>query len=185
MRLPTGKPVQRAAQAILRFVAFGITTAYGLHPARALVTIAVLWALLIPVYSWAVWRTPDRSAAYSQPGVQPQQGAGEPSGIYRIWPANHIEFVDNVVRVVPSPRAERLQGQGWSAAGWGTYFSLLSAFHVGFREFNVGTWIVQLQQFDYGLTAAGWVRTVSGVQSLLSLYLLAVWALTSFGRPFE
>ena len=33
--------------------------------------------------------------------------------------------------------------------------------------------------------ATGWVRVVSGVQSLISIYLLALWALTQFGRPFE
>jgi hypothetical protein len=30
-----------------------------------------------------------------------------------------------------------------------------------------------------------WVRTVSGIQSLLSMYLLAMWALTYFGRLFQ
>ena len=30
-----------------------------------------------------------------------------------------------------------------------------------------------------------WVRVVSGVQSLLSVYLLALWVLTYFGRPFD
>jgi hypothetical protein len=29
------------------------------------------------------------------------------------------------------------------------------------------------------------VRTVSGLQSLFSVYLLALWALSYFGRPFE
>jgi hypothetical protein len=35
------------------------------------------------------------------------------------------------------------------------------------------------------LRTTGWVRTVSGIQSLLSVYLLALWVLTYFGRPFE
>jgi hypothetical protein len=35
------------------------------------------------------------------------------------------------------------------------------------------------------LRATGWVRTVAGIQSLLSVYLLALWVLTYFGRPFE
>jgi hypothetical protein len=65
------------------------------------------------------------------------------------------------------------------------YFSLLSAFHLGWREFNVGTWIARVQSREYTLRATGWVRTVSGIQSLLSVYLLAVWVLTYFGRPFE
>jgi hypothetical protein len=67
----------------------------------------------------------------------------------------------------------------------GLYFSLLSAFHVGWREYNVGTWIARVQSREYTLCATGWVRTVSGIQSLLSVYLLALWVLTYFGRPFE
>jgi len=37
----------------------------------------------------------------------------------------------------------------------------------------------------YTLKATGWVRTVSGVQSLISVYLLALAVLTYFGRPFK
>lgn len=37
------------AEGAFRFLAFDLTTAYGLHPARALLIIVVLWAAL-PVY---------------------------------------------------------------------------------------------------------------------------------------
>ena len=46
------------------------------------------------------------------------------------------------------------------------YFSFLSAFHLGWRELNVGTWIARVQQRNYTLSATGWVRSVSGLQSL-------------------
>ena len=64
------------------------------------------------------------------------------------------------------------------------FFSILSAFHLGWREFNVGNWIASVQSREYTLRATGWVRSVSGVQSLVSMYLLAIWALSYFGRPF-
>jgi hypothetical protein len=35
------------------------------------------------------------------------------------------------------------------------------------------------------MRATGWVRVAAGVQSLLSVYLIALWVLTYFGRPFE
>jgi hypothetical protein len=38
---------------------------------------------------------------------------------------------------------------------------------------------------EYTLRATGWVRVMSGAQSLLMVYLLALWALSYFGRPFE
>jgi len=71
------------------------------------------------------------------------------------------------------------------ALGLGLFFSLLSAFQIGWRELNVGNWITRLQPREYTLRATGWVRVVSGAQSLLSVYLLALWVLTYFGRPFE
>ncbi len=68
---------------------------------------------------------------------------------------------------------------------YGLYFSLLSAFHIGWRDLNVGSWITRIQPREYTLKATGWVRVVSGVQSLISIYLLALWVLTQFGRPFD
>jgi uncharacterized protein YjbI with pentapeptide repeats len=65
------------------------------------------------------------------------------------------------------------------------YFSLLSAFRIGFREINVGAWIMRIQAREYTLRGTGWVRVISGIQSLISLYLVALWLLTYFGHPFE
>ena len=64
-------------------------------------------------------------------------------------------------------------------------FSLLSAVHIGWRDLNVGNWITRIQPRGYTLRATGWVRTVSGIQSLISVYLLALTILTYFGRPFD
>jgi hypothetical protein len=103
---------------------------------------------------------------------------------------------DTPVRVTPmfffTSLQKRAVGRWWGGL-WrglstvliGLYFSLLSAFSLGWRELNVGTWIARVQPREYVLRATGWVRTVSGIQSLLSVYLLALWVLTYFGRPFE
>jgi hypothetical protein len=56
---------------------------------------------------------------------------------------------------------------------------------MGWKELNVGTWMTRLQPREYTIRPTGWVRTVSGIQSLISVYLLALWVLTYFGRPFE
>jgi hypothetical protein len=45
--------------------------------------------------------------------------------------------------------------------------------------------MARMQPREYTLRATGWVRMVSGIQSLLSVYLLALWVPTYFGRPFE
>lgn len=74
---------------------------------------------------------------------------------------------------------------GFRVVGVAFYFSLLSAFAIGWRELNVGNWLTRTQRREYALRATGWVRTVSGIQALISVYLVALWALTYFGRPFE
>jgi hypothetical protein len=79
---------------------------------------------------------------------------------------------------------ERLRPCGIAVAGYALWFSLLTAFHFGWRELNVGNWMARLQTREYALRATGWVRFIAGVQSLVSIYLVAIWALTYFGRPF-
>jgi hypothetical protein len=62
---------------------------------------------------------------------------------------------------------------------------ILSAVLIDWRDLNVGKWIARLQPREYSLRATGWVRFVSGLQSLISVYLIALWVLTYFGRPFD
>lgn len=105
------------------------------------------------------------------------------TGIWRLLPTDRV--LDKKMKDAP----EKLRAKIWEGdvRAWGIafYFSLLSAFHIGWRDLNVGSWIARLQRKEYNLRATGWVRTVSGLQSLLSVYMLALWALSYFGRPFE
>jgi hypothetical protein len=73
----------------------------------------------------------------------------------------------------------------FSILALGLYFSFLSAFSLGWRDLNIGTWVSRLQPREYILRATGWVRFIAGVQSLLSIYLLALAVLTYFSRLFE
>jgi uncharacterized protein YjbI with pentapeptide repeats len=142
------------------YIFFELTTRWGMDPGRA------LWVLLglIPVFAVAY------VIALRVPGK---------NGIWRVWTDSRVR------KDLGTAQPERLQ-VGWLAAIWlGLYFSVLSAFRIGWRELNVGNWIERLQTGEYTLAATGWARTVSGVQSLASVYLLAIWALTYFGRPFE
>jgi hypothetical protein len=163
-----------AVEGIFRMAAFDLTTRYGLEPARALIAIAAIWALLVPIYSWEVWRQP-----------RPRAPRGIYSGIYRVWPKDVIEIHAGKPSLDTPARVERLRATGFAVLGWSAYFSLLSAFQIGFREFSVGTWLSRMQPRAFTLEAIGWVRVVSGLQSLLSVYLLAMWLLTYFGRPFQ
>ena len=65
------------------------------------------------------------------------------------------------------------------------FFSLMSAFNIGYQEFNIGQWLRMLTMREYKLEPVGWTRTAAGFQSLVSVYLLAMWLLTYFGHPFS
>jgi uncharacterized protein YjbI with pentapeptide repeats len=100
-------------------------------------------------------------------------------GIWKVWNPERVR------KDLGKANPELVSLRGFAALRTALYFSLLSAFSIGWRELNVGNWISRVQRREYNLRASGWVRTVSGIQSLLSVYLLALWALTYFSRPFE
>ena len=155
----------------LRLIFFEWTTGYGLFPSRAIFALLALMAALSVVYIAPIAASPVRASAAH--------------GIFRVWPAQRIETSVEGAGVASSIRAERLTADLPAVFGWALYFSMLSAFHIGWREFNVGTWVVRIQPREFTLRGRGWVRVVSGFQSLFSVYLLAIWALTYFGRPFQ
>jgi hypothetical protein len=168
-------------EGLFRFIAFDLTSSYGLYPGRALRIILYLGLSLILAYFWPIRFSPQRSAPASQPS----------GSIYRIWSSDRVETVwdaehqNEEILMRNSVKIERLVGGWWFALRYAFYFSLLSAFSIGWRDLNVGAWISRVQTREYALRATGWVRFVSGLQSLLSVYLLAIWALTYFGRPFQ
>jgi hypothetical protein len=100
-------------------------------------------------------------------------------GIWRKWDDRRVRL--DIGKDVP----ELMHLNWWKAIWVGFYFSILSAFNIGWRDINVGNWISKIQPREYSLRATGWVRSVAGLQSLISVYLLAIWVLTYFGRPFE
>lgn len=147
-------------QALINYILFEATTQWGMVPSRALVLLASLILLCTPLYAIAL-RVPHHD------------------GIWRVWSETRLR------KDLGQDDPVRLQVGLLRALALGFYFSILSAFRVGWREFSVGQWIARIQGREYSYGATGWVRTVSGLQSLISVYLLALWTLTYFGRPFE
>jgi hypothetical protein len=150
----------------LRLVLFEWTTGYGLRPFRAVQILFVLvfvFALVVDVPALLVG-----------------------GRIYRVWPSGRLETTASGATLANESKVENLQPQNFLAAvGYALQFSFLSAFKIGWRELNVGSWIARLHRREHILKAEGWVRTLAGLQSLISVYLLAIWALTYFGRPFQ
>ena len=168
-------------ESLFSYVLFELPSDYGMTPGRALQTLGLLILVFSLIYMVALLTARGRA------------------GIWVTWPTDRVyqeEGAKDATRVTNMFLFPRLQA--WAAGRWwgvllrgvsvpliGLYFSLLSAFSLGWRELNVGTWIARMQPREYVLRATGWVRFVAGFQSLLSIYLLALWVLTYFGRPFE
>lgn len=156
---------------VLKLVFLEWITGYGLEPQRAIYILIILAFVMVPIY------------------VMPIVGFGiKPSGrhgIIRVWPADRVELISGGFAPAEKEKMELLTAKGVATFGWALYFSLLSAFHFGWRDLNPGTWLTRIQPSEFVLRGRGWVRVVSGLQSLASLYLIAMWILTYFGRPFQ
>lgn len=65
------------------------------------------------------------------------------------------------------------------------FFSLLSTFNVGFRDVNLGRWLTLVLPFRAEYEPFGWVRVISGLQSITSVLLIGFGLLMYFGRFFD
>ena len=148
-------------ESVFKLILFELTCQYGMSPGRPLWVLGLL--ILIFTFPYFVVLRMNRK-----------------DGIWRVWSADRMR--KDLGKGEPK---KPLHLTIPSALLMGFYFSILSAFHIGWRDLNVGSWIVRMQLREYALRATGWVRFVSGFQSLISVYLAALWVLTYFGRPFE
>jgi len=152
-------------EGIARLLFFEWPSGYDLHPFRPLVILAVFSGLCAFAYYFGIRRSEplERSALYKV------LAKDRPGYKYR-------KFTLLEGQVTKVPHVEAI-----STAIW---FSALSAFHIGFRELSLGTWLTRLQKEEYTLVARGWMRQLSGFQSIISVYLLGLTALTYFTRIF-
>ncbi len=163
---PDTSKVFRQIRAALGWLFFDITCKWGMEPGRPImILIGLIFICMFP-YSHAI--SGDTS------------GRKKKIGIWRIWSKEPIYQCNNDggPKILDSL-------DGIYCFKMGLYFSLLSAFNIGWQDLTVGSWISRIQPFEFSLKPSGWIRTVSGLQSLIGVYLLALWVLTYFGRPFE
>jgi uncharacterized protein YjbI with pentapeptide repeats len=132
-------------------VAYELPSAYGYRPERSLLTVLLLIPLISPLY-WAA--IVGEKAKHDHAGLWLRRG--ERADVGRM------------------PKPIRLHARNSKPFPWAVaiYVSLLSAFRIGWHDFNMGDWIARLQRSEYKIEAIGWPRTIIGLQSLLSIYLL-------------
>jgi len=156
----------------INYVLFDLTCQYGMSPGRPLIIVLLIAVLFSAIYSLA------------------QLFSGRRHSIWVVWDEHRInrgEGTDLPERAIGLPSTRRHGGlrQCLSIILLAAYFSLLSALRIGWSGLNFGTWISRMQLKEYTLHATGWVRLASGIQSLISVYLVALTILTYFRTPFE
>ncbi len=158
-------------------ILFDWTCEFGANPYRPLTVLLWLWVAGTTAYLLGLAR---RSG----------------SGLYLLATGEKIPAGNRRNRVRRMRWEMPRRGTGWKfpfrfaryarrALGTAALFSLMSAFNIGFREVNLGRWIRLMQPREFDIKARGWLRVVSGLQSLSSVYLLALAILSHFGTPFD
>jgi len=141
-------------------LAVEIPCAYGMRPGRPLlILLSAILAFWIP-YIFAMKK----------------RGTG---GIWIIWPDDRTPKDD------ATEKDARLSPPWFRRIAVALYFSVVSAFNIGWEEINIGSWIARMQPKEFTLKATGWVRVVAGMQSLLGVYMVALSILSYFGHLFE
>jgi len=161
---------------VLNRVFFEWTCQYGMSPGRPLRLGVLLWLLCSLLY-FAYSHISGEGGLYRIYAPSVQEDAAVPRRVERIRPEGKLQG-RGVRRILRFFRRE------WLVLRTSMFFSLMSAFNIGFRDINFGRWLRLLTRQEFDINAVGWVRVIAGWQSLISVYFIALWVLTYFGRPF-
>jgi hypothetical protein len=164
---------------ILNRVFFDWTCQYGMSPGRPLVLCFLLWVFCSLVYFGIIHTSSGKTGLFrvSYQTLQLEADASAHKTVRQIQPRKitHSWLLGRI--------GEFLVREG-SLFLTSMFFSLMSVFNIGFRDINFGRWLRLLTRQEFDIKAVGWARVIAGWQSLLSVYLIALWVLTYFGRPF-
>ena len=146
---------------VVRLVLFECTAGYGLSYGKPIRILFVIVLLMTFIYFFYI----DQNFHISKSGLL--------SGIAYVRPEGHLQHDPDL------KLAEHSKVEWWGTISGCTclkafYFSLMSAFRIGWRDLNIGSWITWLQPREFNLRAVGHVRIFSGLQSLFSVYLITL-----------
>ncbi len=162
---------------IFGMVFFDWTCRYGMSPGRPLILGVLLWILCSLLY-FACLHTSGETGLYRVYSQSIQEDPSAHRRVERISPPGGGQ--------TPGPRRFlQFFWREWLLLRTSMFFSLMSAFNIGFRDINFGRWLRLLTRQEFDIKVVGWARVVAGWQSLISVYLIALWVLTYFGRPFD
>jgi uncharacterized protein YjbI with pentapeptide repeats len=190
---PHNKNISELIDAYFRKLAFSYTVEYGVSPGNALIILLYILIFFSAIYM--ILLLLQVRYTFSFVGqillLSPKEVIPGRVGIYDY--EDGIFRSENLLRVV-NIKVNSLPPYGPDStlpakcyiyickhAFW---FSLLSSFHFGWRDLNVGNWLARLQSKSFTYKPTNLFRTLSGVQSLICIYLVAIFVLSYFGLPW-
>lgn len=196
---------QRHTQSSLGMILYDWTCGYGAAPSRPLILALELALFAIPIY-WLGFRhrlfgsqllmfekpgekdvVTDLGDPHNRPNWRTQLGIEDLSSPTRLQKLLTRLRLKRPIRWLRGFIASLWPRLRWEAGFFKAVvlFSLISIINLGFGGFDFGRWVRLLFFREYDLKARGWLRMVSGLQSLVGLGLLALSLLSLFGHPFE
>lgn len=196
---------QRQTQSWWRMIVYDWTCGYGTDPVRPLIFALILAVLAIPVYGFGFrqrWFGSRIRQIEMDGDKQKETFPGDPNTRPK-WrepfDPDSLQQWSRLQRLLgwlgikrPAERLYSSIGPHWPRLCWEigflksvVIFSLISVVNLSFASFDVGHWARLLFFSEYDLKARGWLRMVSGIQSLIGLGLLALSLLSFFGHRFE
>ena len=153
-------------------VAFDLTCQYGMSPGRCLRLVFLFWIVFSAFFYIAIHRR-----GWMLLRVTRWNGYSDKTRQLCMWHRPDVTS-DGKRKWIARLRFE------FRAIRASIFFSLVNAFSIGYKEFSIGQWLLLLSRRQYEIRPSKWARTLAGVQSLLTVYLFALWLLTYFGQPF-
>lgn len=165
-------------ESTINYIFFYVTCHFGASPGRPLGILLISILLLAIPYRFALSKPNKLSGIIA---------IWKPRRFFH-WEKTHIvtDPVVNFSRLLKINNNKSMSCRyQWHLFSIAIFFSALSAFSIGWKQINVSNWISHLQSREYTLKGKGWVRILSGFQSIFSVFLIVLWVLTYFGSPFE
>jgi len=169
--------LERHDQTFLEMLLFDWPFEYGSNLGRPFIIVGFIFVVWAVVY-FVLFRSG------GQHGVYMIKSTRDPESLDVKKELISFERILGEVRGMRVYMFSRIKVEG-KLVGWALFYSLISTFNVGFRDMDFGRWLRLILPKKTDFEPFGWVRTISGLQAIFSILLMAFGLLFYFGRFFD
>ena len=169
------------AVSLANLLLFEVPAGYGLYPGRPLYLLGMLVLVFTIPYMLALFRGKVIQTGSRKKGLRTQQGDEILCRAVSATPRLLQPHLRQHVRGRLMRRLMRLV----DAMIVGLYVSLMSCVDSGWRALGRESLHRRVLPRQHSIIAGRWIRILTSVQAMISLYLIGLWLVIYFGRPFD